>query len=51
MGHSLGGVLAATRRLVGDNFLQIPGGHLLPLETPAAAAHATHTMILRLLRG
>jgi pimeloyl-ACP methyl ester carboxylesterase len=43
--------LNATRRLVGDNFVQIPGGHLLPLETPAAAAHATRAMILRLLRG
>ena len=41
--------LAATRRLVGDNFVQIPGGHLFPMLTPLAAAGATHGMIQRLL--
>lgn len=41
--------LAATRRLVGENFVQIPGGHLFPMETPERAAAATHAMIQRLL--
>ena len=41
--------LAATRRLVGKNFVQIPGGHLFPMEAPEAAAGATHTMIQSLL--
>jgi len=41
--------LRATRRLVGKHFMQIPGGHLFPMESPAAAAHAVHTMIETLL--
>lgn len=41
--------LAATRRLVGRHFVQIPGGHLFPMESPAAAAHALHAMIHSLL--
>ena len=41
--------LAATRRLVRQNFVQIPGGHLFPLESPEVAADATHAMIERLL--
>ncbi|GAA4012259.1 alpha/beta hydrolase [Actimicrobium antarcticum] len=42
--------LDATRRLVGPYFSQIPGGHLFPMESPVAAANATHTMIQRLLQ-
>lgn len=41
--------LAATRRLVGKHFAQIPGGHLFPMVTPVAAADATHAMIRQLL--
>lgn len=41
--------LEATRRLVGPYFRQIPGGHLFPMETPDAAADATHDMIEDLL--
>lgn len=41
--------LAATRNLVGANFVQIPGGHLFPMETPERAAAATHAMIERLI--
>jgi pimeloyl-ACP methyl ester carboxylesterase len=41
--------LAATRRLVGANFMQIPGGHLFPMVSPAAAAEATHGMIVTVL--
>ncbi len=43
--------LDATRRLVGPNFRQLPGGHLFPMETPALAAKATHTRISGLLRA
>jgi pimeloyl-ACP methyl ester carboxylesterase len=42
--------LAATRRLVGKNFAQVAGGHLFPMESPAAAADAVHGMIQSLLR-
>ncbi len=42
--------LAATRRLVGRHFMQIPGGHLFPMESPAAAANALHRMIRSLLQ-
>lgn len=42
--------LAATRRLVGKHFMQIPGGHLFPMESPAAAADALHRMIQSLLQ-
>ena len=41
--------LAATRRLVRENFVHIPGGHLFPLESPALAAATTHSMIQGLL--
>jgi len=37
--------LAATRKLVGKNFVKIPGGHLLPMEVPAETAKAVHAMI------
>lgn len=43
--------LGATRRLVGRHFTQIAGGHLFPMESPAAAAHAVHTMVSALLRA
>jgi pimeloyl-ACP methyl ester carboxylesterase len=42
--------LSATRRLVGKNFAQVAGGHLFPMESPAAAADAVHEMIRSLLR-
>lgn len=41
--------LGATRRLVGRHFMQIPGGHLFPMEHPVAAAKAVHGMIETLL--
>lgn len=41
--------LAATRRLVGRHFQLLPGGHLFPMESPAAAAQAVHQMIQSLL--
>jgi pimeloyl-ACP methyl ester carboxylesterase len=41
--------LAATRRLVGRHFRQLPGGHLFPMESPALAAKAVHEMIIELL--
>ncbi|WP_394777815.1 alpha/beta hydrolase [Undibacterium sp.] len=41
--------LDATRKLVGDNFVQITGGHLIPMEVPAATAAATHAMIQKLI--
>jgi pimeloyl-ACP methyl ester carboxylesterase len=41
--------LSATRRLTGRHFRQIPGGHLFPMESPAAAADAVHAMIQSLL--
>lgn len=43
--------LAATRRLVGKHFVKIPGGHLLPMESPAAAANAVTRMIESLLHS
>ncbi len=43
--------LAGTKRLVGSHFTQIPGGHLFPMESPEAAAQATHEMIQSLLTG
>jgi pimeloyl-ACP methyl ester carboxylesterase len=43
--------LAATRRLVGDNFVSIEGSHLYPMEDPAATARLTRAMIERLLAG
>ena len=41
--------LGATRRLVGRHFDQLPGGHLFPMESPAATARAVHSMIESLL--
>lgn len=41
--------LDATRRLVGDNFRIIPGGHLFPMESPELTAKVTHEMISQLL--
>ncbi len=41
--------LAATRRLVGRHFQLLPGGHLFPMESPAATAQAVHKMIHSLL--
>jgi pimeloyl-ACP methyl ester carboxylesterase len=41
--------LDATRRLVGKHFVQIPGGHLFPMESPEAAARETIRMIEALL--
>ncbi|HJV52449.1 MAG TPA: alpha/beta hydrolase [Noviherbaspirillum sp.] len=43
--------LGATRRLVGRHFTRIPGGHLFPMESPQAAAHAVHAMIQSLLHS
>lgn len=42
--------LSATRRLTGRHFTQVPGGHLFPMESPAAAASAVHKMILSLIQ-
>ena len=41
--------MAATRRLVGRHLRLLPGGHLFPMEAPAAAAQAVHQMIQTLL--
>ncbi|MFZ6767098.1 alpha/beta fold hydrolase [Undibacterium sp. Di26W] len=35
----------ATKKLMGDNYVLIEGGHLIPLEVPAATAAAVHSMI------
>lgn len=43
--------LGATKKLVGPYFKQIAGGHLFPMESPEAAAGATHEMIQALLSG
>ncbi len=40
---------AATRRLVGRNYVQMKGSHLFPLESPEQTARLTHEMIERLL--
>ena len=37
--------LGATRRLVGRHFTLLPGGHLFPMESPAATAAAVHHMV------
>ena len=42
--------LSATRALVGDNFAEIEGGHLFPMESPAEAARLTRKMIVKLLK-
>ncbi|HEY8609336.1 MAG TPA: alpha/beta hydrolase [Noviherbaspirillum sp.] len=41
--------LAATRRLTGKHFALVPGGHLFPMASPAAAAAAVHAMIQSLI--
>jgi len=41
--------MEATRRLVGRNFTQLPGGHLFPMEAPTDTAKAIHKMIQTLL--
>lgn len=41
--------LAATRKLVGDNFVTIEGSHLYPMESPQLTASLTREMIGRLL--
>lgn len=41
--------LAATRRLVGPNFIELQGSHLFPMESPEKAARLTVEMIGRLL--
>jgi pimeloyl-ACP methyl ester carboxylesterase len=41
--------LAATRKLVGDNFVTIEGSHLYPMESPRLTARLTREMIVRLL--
>ncbi len=43
--------LRATRRLVGRHFVQVPGGHLFPMESPAVTANAVHAMIKSLLHS
>jgi pimeloyl-ACP methyl ester carboxylesterase len=40
-----------TKALVGSHFRIVPGGHLFPMENPAAAAEATREMIDDLLSG
>lgn len=42
--------MAATRRLVGRNYIPMPGGHLFPMEAPVETAKAIHKMIQILLR-
>ena len=37
--------LSATRRLVGEHFKLIAGGHLFPMESPAVAAATVHALI------
>jgi pimeloyl-ACP methyl ester carboxylesterase len=37
--------LAATKKLVGNHFIKIPGGHLIPMEVPQQTAEAVHDMI------
>ena len=41
--------IKATRRLVGRNFVMIPGSHLYPMESPAMTAALVREMIARLL--
>ena len=37
-----------TRRVVGEHFRMIEGGHLFPMERPQAAADAAHAMLIEL---
>ena len=41
--------LAATKKLVGRFFRQVPGGHLFPMESPRLTAQVLHEMISALL--
>ncbi len=41
--------LAATRRLVGENFVELAGTHLFPMESPELAAQLAREMIAKLL--
>ena len=41
--------LAATKRLVGEHFVELKGTHLFPMESPVEAARLTREMIARLL--
>lgn len=41
--------LDATKKIVGQNFMLIAGGHLIPMEVPVQAAAATHQMIQKLI--
>jgi pimeloyl-ACP methyl ester carboxylesterase len=43
------GGLEATRKMCGEYFVQLPAGHLLPMEMPEKTAHACHLMMQRLL--
>lgn len=43
--------LRATRRLVGQHFAQVEGGHLFPMESPVLAAKALHEMAQALLHN
>lgn len=40
--------LTATKKMVGEHFVQIPGGHLIPMECPEQTAQAVHQIILSL---
>ena len=42
--------LSATRALVKDNFSEIEGGHLFPMESPEKAARLTREMIAKVLK-
>lgn len=44
------GGLAATRKMCGENFVQLPAGHLLPMEMPEKTAQACHAMIQKVLQ-
>ncbi|MGZ5203190.1 MAG: hypothetical protein ACXWC4_25780, partial [Telluria sp.] len=41
--------LAATRKLVGDNFVTIEGSPLYPMESPQLTASLTRELVMRLL--
>ncbi|MFC0350974.1 alpha/beta fold hydrolase [Undibacterium danionis] len=43
------GGLAATRKMCAEYFVQLPAGHLLPMEMPEKTAQACHAMLQRLL--
>ena len=38
----------ATKELMGDNYVLIPGGHLIPMEVPAHTATAVLSMLERM---